>query len=64
MKQLLEGVRHCHENRIVHRDLKPANILMTGKENTQVKIADFGCATWLSDNLQWSNIQNINYRAP
>jgi negative regulator of PHO system len=30
MYQILDGVRHCHENRVIHRDLKPANLLITG----------------------------------
>jgi serine/threonine protein kinase len=66
MKQLLEGVRHCHENRIVHRDLKPANILMTGKENTQVKIADFGLARAFSIPIKpyTKDVVTLYYRAP
>lgn len=66
MKQLLEGVRHCHENRIVHRDLKPANILMTGKENTQVRIADFGLARAFSIPIKpyTKDVVTLYYRAP
>ena len=66
MKQLLEGVRHCHENRIVHRDLKPANILMTGKENTEVKIADFGLARAFSIPIKpyTKDVVTLYYRAP
>ena len=27
--QLLDGVRHCHEQGVCHRDLKPENLLLT-----------------------------------
>jgi serine/threonine protein kinase/tetratricopeptide (TPR) repeat protein len=42
--QICDGLASAHEQGIVHRDVKPANILITPKG--QVKIADFGLATW------------------
>lgn len=42
-KQILEGVRYCHELNICHRDIKPENILLD--QNNVVKIADFGFAS-------------------
>ncbi|TDH72766.1 hypothetical protein CCR75_002535 [Bremia lactucae] len=39
-KQLLSGVRYCHQLGIVHRDLKPENLLLS--EADVLKIADFG----------------------
>ena len=41
-KELLTGLKYCHNKNIVHRDLKPDNILMTNDE--QIKICDFGSA--------------------
>lgn len=43
--EILEGVKHLHENHVIHRDLKPSNVLM--KSNVPV-ISDFGLArfTW------------------
>lgn len=43
IKQVLQCVNYCHQNKIVHRDLKPENILLEpGKELDQIKIIDFG----------------------
>jgi serine/threonine protein kinase len=45
MGQLLSAVSHMHSRDIVHRDLKPENILFeTDKEDSPVKIIDFGLA--------------------
>lgn len=52
--------------RIVHRDLKPANILLTGKENNIVKIADFGLARAFSIPIKpyTKDVVTLWYRAP
>jgi len=45
IQQILDAVRHCHENQIVHRDLKPENLLLASKnKGANVKLADFGLA--------------------
>lgn len=42
-KQLLSGVKYCHQLGIVHRDLKPENLLLSDNESGGIlKIADFG----------------------
>jgi len=45
MHQILDGVAYLHSRRVIHRDLKLGNILLDRELN--VKIADFGLATWL-----------------
>ncbi|KAK0719030.1 kinase-like domain-containing protein [Apiosordaria backusii] len=41
--QLIQGVRHMHENGFAHRDLKPGNVLIASVSPVwHVKIADFG----------------------
>ena len=42
LKQILEGLAHCHANRVFHRDLKPHNLLINSDGN--IKLADFGLA--------------------
>lgn len=66
MKQILEGVCHCHENRIIHRDLKPANILLSGATNDRIKIADFGLARAFSIPIKpyTKDVVTLYYRAP
>lgn len=40
--QVLEALRHAHQNLIIHRDITPANVLVT--EEGIVKLIDFGIA--------------------
>ncbi|KAG9759729.1 Pkinase-domain-containing protein, partial [Aureobasidium melanogenum] len=42
-RQIVAALLYCHRMHIHHRDLKPENILLD-RENTQVKLVDFGMA--------------------
>ncbi|CAN6352122.1 unnamed protein product [Urochloa humidicola] len=42
MRQLLEGLAHCHGKGVMHRDIKCANLLVS--ERGELKVADFGLA--------------------
>jgi cyclin-dependent kinase 12/13 len=42
MKQLVDGLKHCHQNRVLHRDIKASNVLIDNFGN--LKLADFGLA--------------------
>jgi serine/threonine protein kinase len=42
MRDLLEGLAYCHEQKVLHRDLKPQNLLLS--RDGRLKLADFGLA--------------------
>ncbi|ONM33186.1 hypothetical protein ZEAMMB73_Zm00001d041514 [Zea mays] len=42
MRQLLEGLAHCHARGVMHRDIKCANLLVNN--SGELKVADFGLA--------------------
>lgn len=42
-RQLVEGIKCCHEKGICHRDLKPENLLLD--EQGLLKISDFGLSS-------------------
>ena len=49
-RQIVEGIRHCHERRICHRDIKLENILIDGSE--QVRLIDFGFSATCGERLR------------
>ncbi|CAL4905694.1 unnamed protein product [Urochloa decumbens] len=44
MRQLLEGLAHCHGKGVMHRDIKCANLLVS--DGGELKVADFGLANF------------------
>jgi len=63
LRQILLGLKDCHEQKICHRDLKPENILV--KDKTRIKICDFGSGKILhGDTQNTPYIVSRYYRAP
>ncbi|GJD12859.1 Cyclin-dependent kinase C-1 [Galdieria sulphuraria] len=62
--QLIEGLKHCHENRVIHRDIKASNLLINNKG--LLKLGDFGLARHLGDEgRKYTNrVVTLWYRAP
>lgn len=49
-KNILEALAYLHSKGIVHRDLKPENLILASNEDDyNVKIADFGLATFVKE---------------
>lgn len=66
MISIARAVHHAHENGVVHRDMKPANVLLAAEGVP--KVADFGIAKRLNDDLQLTRtgavIGTPTYMAP
>lgn len=48
MQQLLSAVKLLHERGVIHRDIKPENIIRTSPNELNIKLIDFGLATYLA----------------
>ncbi len=50
MRHFLSALAYLAENKVVHRDLKPENLILATKgDDYDLRIADFGLATILTD---------------
>jgi eukaryotic-like serine/threonine-protein kinase len=65
-RQTALGLQHAFECGIRHRDLKPTNVMITPKN--QVKVLDFGLASWFSEDDALAEFRAIlgtpSYMAP
>jgi serine/threonine protein kinase len=50
MHSFLSALKYLAENKVVHRDLKPENLILATKgDDNDLRIADFGFATFLTE---------------
>ncbi len=59
ISQVLMGLHYLHQQGVIHRDIKGANILSTKEGN--IKLADFGVATRLSDSRKSDSVVGTPY---
>ncbi|CAD8047903.1 unnamed protein product [Paramecium primaurelia] len=65
MKQILQALAYCHNQRIVHRDIKPENLLYeSDKKNSQLKVIDFGTSKRTTGKNLREIIGTAYYMAP
>lgn len=57
IEKVISGLKVAHSEKIIHRDIKPSNILL-GKQG-QVKLADFGLATFTPDVTRYSSSASV-----
>ncbi|GJX43350.1 probable serine/threonine-protein kinase [Tanacetum coccineum] len=65
IRQLLNGLDHCHSHGILHRDIKGSNLLVDN--NGILKIADFGLASFFDPQQSQpltSRVVTLWYRPP
>ena len=64
IRQVVSGLLYLHSHRILHRDMSLSNLLLT--RDMQVKIADFGLATQLTqpDEKHMTMCGTPNYISP
>jgi calcium/calmodulin-dependent protein kinase I len=62
---VLKAIKYCHDQHIVHRDLKPENLLLASKnDDSDIKVADFGFATYAEGLSITSQCGTPGYIAP
>jgi len=60
--EILLALHQLHRQGILYRDLKPENILLDLEGH--VKLADFGLATYMTDELKFTFCGSYEYMAP
>ncbi|OHT17605.1 CAMK family protein kinase [Tritrichomonas foetus] len=61
-RELVYAIDYLHQHGICHRDLKPENILLD--DCNHIKLADFGFARWMKDDIAETSCGSPHYAAP
>lgn len=65
VRAIASALQLLHAKKVVHRDLKPENILLLNKEeNSPLRVADFGFARIVGEDLLKTRLGSPNYMAP
>jgi len=64
MEQLFSALNYLHKNNIVHRDLKLENLLLTRKNDLEIKLADFGLSKVYNGQAMFTACGTPYYVAP
>lgn len=63
--QILSGIHYLHSEGVIHRDLKPENmLLLDDREETLLKICDFGLSKLTEDSVATTICGTLKYVAP
>ena len=61
-REIVYTIDFLHQHGICHRDLKPENILLDDCDH--IKVADFGFARWMKDDIAETSCGSPYYAAP
>jgi serine/threonine protein kinase len=64
-RQIVKGMKYCHQHNLIHRDLKLENVLLVNSEEKKIKIIDFGIAGAITFFTQEDlDTGSLSYMAP
>ena len=67
LRQILLAIRFMHAQRVLHMDIKQENVLVMGRDPLNIKVCDFGMATYSNPNgnvIFDQEAVTITYRSP